>query len=98
MAEKTAGKITYLFVDAVYEKVREAGQVRDAAVLVATGITPEGESQIFGVSASLSEHKAHWKTFLKSLKDRGMNGVRLVISDAHEGLGAARRVVLGSVP
>jgi len=96
--ERPLGEITYLFVDAVYEKVREASQVRDAAILVASGITPEGERQILGVSASLSEHEAHWKAFLKSLKERGMNGVKLVISDDHEGLGAARRAVLGSVP
>lgn len=96
--ERPLGEIAYLYVDALYEKVREAGQVRDAAVLVATGITPEGERQILGVSASLSEHEAHWKTFFKSLKDRGLNGVKLVISDDHEGLGAARRAVFGSVP
>ena len=96
--EKPLGEITYLYVDAVYEKVREASQVRDAAVLVATGITPDGERQVLGVSASLSEHEAHWKAFLKSLKERGMNGVILVISDDHDGLGAARRAVLCSVP
>jgi transposase-like protein len=96
--ERPLGEVTYLYVDAIYEKVREAGQVRDAAVLVATGITPEGERQVLGVSASLSEHEAHWKAFLKSLKDRGMNGVKLIISDAHEGMGAARRAVFGSVP
>jgi len=96
--ERPLGEITYLYVDAVYEKVRENSQVRDAAVLVATGITPEGERQVLGVSASLSEHEAHWRDFLKSLKDRGMNGVKLVISDAHEGLGAARRGVFGGVP
>jgi len=96
--ERPLEEIRYLYVDALYEKVREAGQVRDAAVLVATGITPEGERQVLGVSASLSEHEAHWKAFLKSLKERGMYGVKLVISDDHEGLGAARRAVLGSVP
>jgi transposase-like protein len=96
--ERPLGEIAYLYVDALYEKVREAGQVRDAAVLVATGITPEGERQVLGVSVSLSEHEAHWKTFFKSLKDRGLNGVKLVISDDHEGLGAARRAVFGSVP
>jgi transposase-like protein len=85
-------------VDARYEKVREAGQVRDAAVLVASGITPQGERQILGVSVSLSEHETHWKAFLKGLKDRGLTGVKLVTSDDHEGLGAARRAVLGSVP
>jgi transposase-like protein len=96
--ERPLGEIAYLFVDARYEKVREAGQVRDAAVLVASGVTPEGERQILGVSVSLSEHESHWKAFLKGLKDRGMRGVKLVTSDDHEGLGAARRAVLGSVP
>lgn len=92
------GEVSYLYVDARYEKVREAGQVRDAAVLVATGISPEGERQVLGVSVSLSEHETHWKAFLKSLKDRGLNGMKLIISDDHEGLGAARRAVFGSVP
>ncbi len=96
--ERTLGEITYLFLDARYEKVREAGQVRDAAVLVASGITPQGERQVLGISVSLSEHETHWRTFLQSLKDRGMHGVKLVISDDHSGLGAARRAVLGSVP
>jgi len=96
--ERPLGEISYLYVDARYEKVREAGQVRDAAVLVASGITPEGERQILGVSVSLSEHETHWKAFLKSLKDRGLNGMKLIISDDHEGLGAARRAVFGSIP
>jgi putative transposase len=96
--ERPLGEVAYLYVDARYEKVREVGQVRDAAVLMATGITPEGERQVLGVSVSLSEHETHWKAFLKSLKDRGMNGVKLVVSDDHAGLGAARRAVLGSVP
>jgi transposase-like protein len=96
--ERPLGAIRYLYLDALYEKVRQAGQVRDAAVLVATGITPEGERQILGVSVSLSEHETHWKAFLQALKDRGLKGVALVISDDHAGLGAARRAVLGSVP
>jgi len=96
--ERPLGEIAYLFVDARYEKVRQAGQVRDAAVLVASGITPQGERQVLGVSVSLSEHETHWKAFLKGLKDRGLNGVKLVVSDDHEGLGAARRAVFGSVP
>jgi putative transposase len=96
--ERPLREITYLYVDARYEKVREAGQVRDAAVLVASGISPAGERQVLGVSVSLSEHETHWKAFLQELKDRGMQGVQLVISDDHAGLGAARRAVLGSVP
>jgi putative transposase len=96
--ERPLGEIAYLYMDARYEKVREAGQVRDAAVLVASGITPEGERQVLGVSVSLSEHEAHWKAFLRGLRDRGLNGEKLVISDDHEGLGAARRAVFGSIP
>ena len=96
--ERPLGEIQYLFLDARYEKIREAGQVRDAAVLVASGITPEGERQILGVSVSLSEHETHWKAFLQGLKDRGLRGVKLVTSDDHSGLGAARRSVLGSIP
>lgn len=96
--ERPLGEIQYLYADARYEKVREAGQVRDAAVLVASGISPEGERQVLGVSVSLSEHETHWKAFFKGLRDRGMHGVKLVISDDHVGLGAGRRAVLGSVP
>lgn len=96
--ERPLGEISYLYLDARYEKVREAGQVRDAAVLVATGITPAGERQVLGVSVSLSEHESHWKAFLQGLKERGLHGIKLVISDAHTGLGAARRAVFGSIP
>lgn len=96
--ERPLGEIAYLFLDARYEKVRESGQIRDAAVLVATGIDPAGQRQVLGVSVALSEQESHWKAMLKGLKERGMHGVQLVISDDHEGLGAARRAVLGSVP
>jgi transposase-like protein len=56
--ERPLGEITYLYVDARYEKVRQSGSVRDAAVLMATGITPQGERQVLGVSVSLSEHES----------------------------------------
>ena len=96
--ERPLGKIQYLFLDARYEKVREMGQIRDAAILLATGITPEGERQVLGISVSLSEHETHWRAFLKGLKDRGLKDIQLITSDAHEGLCAARRAVFGSVP
>jgi len=96
--ERPLGEMRYLFLDARYEKVRESGQIRDAAVLIATGISPEGERQVLGVSVSLSEHRVHWRDFLQSLKDRGLRGVKLITSDAHEGLGSARRGVFGSIP
>jgi len=69
--------------------------VRDAPALVASGITPAGERQVFGVSASHSEHETHWRTFFKRLKERVLNGVKLVISNDHEGMGTVRRTVYG---
>ena len=78
--------------------MREAVQVREAAVLVTTGFTPASERQILGVSVSLSKHETHWRAFLQSLKDRGLHGDKLIISDVKSGLGAARRMVFGSVP
>lgn len=88
----------YLILDARYETVRQDGQSRDAAVLVAIGIGEDGKRRILGVSVSVSEHEVHWRTFLQSLVSRGLSGVQLIVSDAHEGLGAARRAVFGGVP
>jgi len=88
----------YLFLDAYYEQVREDGQVRDLAVLVAVGVNLVGKREILGVSVSLSEHEVHWRAFLESLKQRGLGGVRLITSDDHAGLRAARLAVFGSIP
>jgi transposase-like protein len=88
----------YLVVDARYEKVRQGGQVLDAAVLIACGVDAQGNRDILGCSVSLSEAEAHWRTFLADLKDRGLCGVELIVSDAHEGLKAARKAVFPSVP
>ncbi|MCE9526228.1 MAG: IS256 family transposase [Planctomycetales bacterium] len=92
------GAIKYLILDARYEKVREAGCVRDCAVLVAIGIDAEGRRSILGVSVSLSEAEVHWREFLKSLLARGLHGLELIVSDAHAGLKEARQACLGSVP
>lgn len=92
------GEFPYVFLDARYEKVRQAGQVREAAILFAAGVDLEGKRQILGVSVSLSEHEVHWRAFLQSLVARGLNSVQLIISDAHEGLKAARIAVFGRVP
>jgi transposase-like protein len=92
------GSYRYVFLDALYEKVREAGQVIDHAILVAIGITAEGKREILGVSAALSEAEVHWRGFLTKLQERGMHGVELFISDAHAGLAAARRAVYPSIP
>jgi putative transposase len=92
------GRIRYLYLDARYEKVRQDGRVNDVAVLIAIGVDESGQRRILGLSVSLSEHEVHWRTFLQSLLARGMSGVELIISDAHEGLAAARRAVFGGVP
>jgi transposase-like protein len=95
---RALGEYPYLILDARYEKVRLDGQVRDAAVLIALGVDRTGKRRVLGVSVSLSEREAHWRSFLQSLMTRGLRGVVLIVSDAHEGLGAARRAVLGGVP
>lgn len=92
------GEIAYLYLDARYEKVREDGQIRDAAVLIASGVDLEGKRQILGLSVSLSEAEVHWRTFLQSLVARGLSGIQLITSDDHAGLGAARRAVFGGIP
>ena len=88
------GQVRYLVLDARYEKVREGGVVRDAAILSAVGVDPEGRRRILGVSAALSEAEVHWRAFLDSLIERGLRGVEFVVSDDHAGLRAARRAVL----
>lgn len=92
------GEFVYVTLDARYEKVRQDGAVRDAALLIATGVGADGKRRVLGVSVSLGEHEVHWRTFLQSLVARGLRGVQLIVSDAHEGLGAARRTVFGGVP
>ena len=89
------GEIRYLVLDARYEKVREAGVVRDAAVLSAIGIGPDQRRRVLGVSCTISEAEVHWRGFLESLVARGMRGVAFITSDDHPGLGAARQAVLG---
>ena len=95
---RSLGEYVYLYLDARYEKVRMDGQVRDAAVLMAAGVNWEGQREILGVSIALSEQEVHWRTFLQSLVQRGLQGVRLIISDAHTGLRAARKAVFGGIP
>jgi transposase-like protein len=92
------GTIIYLYLDARYEKVRVDGHIRDAAVLLASGVKPDGQRLILGVSVSLGEQELHWREFLRGLVGRGLNGVKLIISDAHVGLQAARRAVFSGIP
>jgi putative transposase len=96
--ERPLDETPYVFLDARYERVREAGRLVDCAVLVAVGITRDGHRRVLGVSVALSEAEVHWRAFLDSLIRRGLKGVRLIVSDDHAGLKAARRATLPSVP
>ena len=96
--ERPLGATPYILLDARYERVREAGQIVDCAVLVAVGVTADGKRRILGVSVALSEAEVHWRAFLDSLLKRGLCGVKLIVSDDHAGLKAARRATLPSVP
>jgi transposase-like protein len=87
------GCFPYVFLDARYESVRQGGEVRDAAVLVAIGVGAHGRREVLGVSVAMSEAEAHWREFMRGLAKRGLHGVRLIVSDAHEGLKAARKAV-----
>src|ERR671910_3239616 len=82
----------YVYLDATYLHVRNAAsQVMSMAVVIATGITAVGEREVLGVDVGDSEDEAFWRGFLRSLRSRGLGGVRMVISDQHPGLVAALR-------
>jgi putative transposase len=84
----------YLWLDATFHKVREAGRVISVATVVAIGVTSTGERTVLGAQTGPSEDHQFWVAFLRSLVKRGLRGVRLVISDAHEGLRQAIAKVL----
>jgi putative transposase len=92
------GAVKYLILDARYEKVRQAGRVVDCAVLIAIGVDDVGHRSVLGVSVSLSEAEVHWREFFKSLRERGLHAVELIVSDAHAGLQEARRACFHGVP
>jgi transposase-like protein len=87
----------YVFLDATYVKAHDGASVVSKAVVVATGVTRSGDREVLGLAVGDSEDGAFWTAFLRSLRARGLKGVRLVISDAHEGLkGAIGAVLLGA--
>ena len=88
----------YVLLDARYEKVRHGGSVVDCAVLLALGVRADGKRELLGASVKLSEAEVHWRDFLTTLKDRGLCGVKLFVSDDHAGLKAARAAVFPGVP
>ena len=76
----------YVFLDATYCKARVNGRVVSRAVVIATGVTADGHREVLGVDVGDSENEDFWTEFLRGLRDRGLHGVQLVISDAHRGL------------
>jgi putative transposase len=90
------GDWPYLWLDATYVKVRSNGRIVSVAVIIAVAVNTQGKREIIGVTVMPSEAETFWTDFLRSLTRRGLRGVKLVISDAHEGLKAAAAKVLGS--
>lgn len=83
------GEWPYLWIDATYLKEREGGRIVSTAVIVAVGVNTLGKREVLGVASGSSEAEPFWKAFLRSLADRGLRGVKLVISDDHKGLRSA---------
>jgi putative transposase len=86
----------YLWLDATYLKVRDGGRIVSVAAIIAVAVDTEGRREIVGLHIGPSEAETFWATFLRSLVKRGLKGVKLVVSDAHEGLKGAIRRVLGA--
>jgi putative transposase len=90
------GDWPYLWIDATYVKSREAGRIVSKAVIIAIAVNTDGVREVLGMAVGPSEAEPFWTDFLRSLTRRGLRGVKLVISDAHEGLKAAAAKVLGA--
>jgi putative transposase len=88
------GDWPYLWLDATYVKVRQSGRVVPVAVIVAVGVNGDGRREVLGIDIGPSEAETFWTGFLRKLTRRGLRGVKLVISDAHEGVKAATAKVL----
>ena len=91
-----AGEWPYLWLDATYLKVREGGRIVSVAAIIAVAVTTEGRREIVGLHIGPSEAEPFWTAFLRDLAKRGLKGVKLVISDAHEGLKNAITAFLGA--
>jgi transposase-like protein len=88
------GDWPYLWIDATYVKVRSSGRIVSGAVIVAVGVNSDGRREVLGMDIGASEAETFWTEFLRKLARRGLRGVKLVISDAHEGIRAAVAKVL----
>ena len=90
------GDWPYLWIDATYVKVRQNGRIVSVAVIVAVGVNADGRREILGLDIGPSEAEPFWTAFLRKLARRGLRGVKLVISDAHEGIRAAVSKILNA--
>ena len=90
------GDWPYLWLDATYVKVRQQGRIVSVAVIVAVAVNTDGRREVLGLEIGASEAETFWTAFLRKLARRGLRGVKLVISDAHEGLKAAIAKVLNA--
>jgi len=96
LSREISGQWPYLWLDATYVKSRERGAVDSQAVVVAVAVNAEGRRETLGMAVGPAETEAFWTDFLRGLMRRGLSGVRLVISDAHEGLKQAIAKVVGA--
>lgn len=96
LSREIRGQWPYLWLDATYVKSRERGSVESQAVVVAVAVNAEGRRETLGMAVGPAETEAFWTDFLRGLMRRGLSGVRLVISDAHEGLKQAIAKVIGA--
>src|SRR4030088_1417607 len=90
------GEWPYIWLDATYVKARRDGHVVSGAVIVAVGVNGDGRRGVLGLGVRISDAETFWTDFLRKLARRGLRGVKLVVSDAHEGLKAAIAKVLNS--
>ena len=94
LARPLEGDWPYLWLDATYVKVRQQGRIVSVAVIVAVAVNADGRREVLGLEVGASEAETFWVAFLRKLARRGLRGVKLVVSDAHEGLKAAIAKVL----
>jgi putative transposase len=96
LARPIEGDWPYLWIDATYVRVRQAGRVVPVAVIIAVGVNSDGRREVLGMDIGPSEAETFWTAFLRKLTRRGLRGVKLVISDGHEGIKAAVAKVLNA--
>ena len=96
LARPIEGEWPYLWIDATYLKVREGGRIVSTAAIIAVGVNTDGRREVLGVATGPSEAEPFWKAFLRSLADRGLRGVKLVIADDHKGLRTAASKVFAA--